>query len=123
MVFIEQYASVKMEGQNGRFETLWEALRSLLVSLEVVLRGPGILLETSWSLLDGLEGVRKEFWEPLGGVLGPSWHVLGASRRFLEGSCRLLVEFQSILDPFFRFLTGFWDPKSMKKCKRQIIGF
>ena len=44
---IAQYAQVKLQGQNVRFETLLEALWSLLGCFEAVLRGSGSLLEMS----------------------------------------------------------------------------
>ena len=93
LFFTGQYASIKLEGQNVRFETLLEALWSLLGGFGGFggrSGGPfGDVLEPLGRFARLLEG----FWDSLGGVLGASCHPLGASWKLLRRCWRLLVEF------------------------------
>ena len=89
LFFLAQYSSVKLEGQNVRFETLLEALWSLLGGFGCVLGGSG---EPFGDVLEPL-GRSGGSWRGFGRLLDASWARLETSWEHLGGPLGGLVNF------------------------------
>ena len=89
LIFTGQYTSIKLEGQNVGFETLLEALWSLLGGFGWVLGGSG---EPFGDVLEPL-GRSGGSWRGFGRLLDASWARLEMFWEHLEASWEVLSTF------------------------------